>query len=456
MPRPYRAQDWIGLVLVLAAAAGARLWYLGAHDDWGQGNAHHQYGVQDGALAPRADWHWLCRLSDGELSGDYAAPAPLSPGFETTAHVAPGYPYFCRVVDFANRRGGGSAEQFYVILKWSQFALGTLACTCVFFLARRAFPSAAVAFLAGLLAAANPFWVLNVPEFDDGVLASFLVSWSLALGARAGARGGVVTSLLFGLALAGASLVRAALLSFALVALAWYLWRCRTLRFGWMYALLAFLGFANGQGVWAVRNYQEFQQPVPVVTTAWYHLWVGNQPTADGGPLTGALAAEEILGPDRVEELKRVSSQPERYASLAAEVRQEVEMHPAQTAVRRFQAALAFLVGKASVTQKDFALRGPEEQWLGVAVAVFLTGLLFLALLGWRWSYAWRGTSMPLQLALVWIPLPYILTHAEMLHGPRLPLDGPLCCLTALALVCFVPGVNQPLLAGPTTPAEDR
>ena len=60
--------------------------------------------------------------------------------------------------------------------------------------------------------------------------------------------------------------------------------------------------------------------------------------------------------------------------------------------------------------------------------------LLLLAGLGWRWSYAWQRPSMPASLAVVWIPLPYLLSHAEALSGPRLPLDGVLLCYAALWL----------------------
>jgi hypothetical protein len=48
----------------------------------------------------------------------------------------------------------------------------------------------------------------------------------------------------------------------------------------------------------------------------------------------------------------------------------------------------------------------------------------------------------------MWIPLPYILSHAEALSGPRLPLDGVLLCYSAFAIGCLVPGWSARLLAG--------
>jgi hypothetical protein len=83
----------------------------------------------------------------------------------------------------------------------------------------------------------------------------------------------------------------------------------------------------------------------------------------------------------------------------------------------------------------------------------WLAGMLVLALVGWRWSYAWRWESFPLALAAFWVPLPYVLGHAEALSGPRMPLDGVLLCFAALALVGLLP-TSGPLLnpekAGPT------
>jgi hypothetical protein len=82
--------------------------------------------------------------------------------------------------------------------------------------------------------------------------------------------------------------------------------------------------------------------------------------------------------------------------------------------------------------------------------------LLLFGALGWRWSYAWRWESLPASLAVFWIPLPYILSHAENLSGPRLPLDGVLLCYVALALICLIPVVGRPLLHGPAPESESE
>ncbi len=91
-----------------------------------------------------------------------------------------------------------------------------------------------------------------------------------------------------------------------------------------------------------------------------------------------------------------------------------------------------------------------------VILAATMIVLLGLGFLGWRWTYGWRTESMPAALAVIWIPLPYILTHAEALHGPRLPLDGVLLCYVAFALCCFLPGVGGYLFAGSAIVKAER
>ena len=53
---------------------------------------------------------------------------------------------------------------------------------------------------------------------------------------------------------------------------------------------------------------------------------------------------------------------------------------------------------------------------------------------------------------VIWIPLPYILSHAAEFSGPRLPLDGVLLCYSAFALLCLVPGLGGWLLRGAPPP----
>jgi hypothetical protein len=249
------------------------------------------------------------------------------------------------------------------------------------------------------------------------------------------------------------------MLPFAFVALAWYLLRTRTLPRGWLGALLAFLGFANGLAPWAVHTAMLYGEPTPVVDSVYLHLWIGNNPQATGGPLS-----EDALPPRLAARMREVPSdrQPQRYGLLAREAAEEWRRNPEASLRRRAWAALAFWTGERFLTDPEHRLTetvpGVGPEWLSMAPTVLLGWLLAvaaLALLGWRWTYAWRRESMPAMLAVVLAPLPYVLGHAEALHGARLPLDGILICYAAFALLCLLPGVRQPLLDGPQASAPE-
>jgi 4-amino-4-deoxy-L-arabinose transferase-like glycosyltransferase len=384
----------------------------------------------------------------------FASRAPFAEHEEPTAHASPGYPWLLSWL--ARLVPEGSLPR---AVRWLQVGLGTLTAGFYFFFARRAFRSLLVGVLAGVLAGLDPFWIVSVSAVADGVVAAFLLGLVLMLAARAGETGGAVASLLFGLGLAGLALVRAALLPFAFVAIIWFLWRSRCLHRGWLAALLALLGFLNGLLPWTVRNIQVFHEPVPVVDSAYLHLWIGNNPEATGGPATQAM-----LRNAPVQELQAISHQPRRYASLAPRVWREVGDRPAETIHRRLKAAIIFFTGAQWLEDGTLAeqVRGPEGDtmpaWLQTGYPLLfqaaLAGLLLLGLLGWRWTYGWRWESLPAVLALVCVPLPYILGHGEALSGPRLPLDGVLISFAAFVLACLNPLVRVQLLeaigAGPS------
>ena len=124
------------------------------------------------------------------------------------------------------------------------------------------------------------------------------------------------------------------------------------------------------------------------------------------------------------------------------------------------RAALMFFVGEQWLKDGTMAEVTPTGQesmpdWLkknqAVTLQATLLAMFVLAILGWRWSYGWRWESATATLAMLWVPLPYILGHAEGLSGPRLPLDGVLLTYAAFALACLIPGIGGPLLDPPDT-----
>jgi hypothetical protein len=464
--------DFLFLVLVLLAAAGARVGYLLVYADRA-GNAG-PYLVQGPPtpltdLPPKTELRGQARpteldslvhnLKEHQWFGSLA---PFAAGEEQTAHVAPGYPWLlsllARVLDPAS---------FEPAVRWIQAGLGTLTAGLYFLFARRAFRSLAVGTVAGLFVALHPFWVIDTASLSDGTLAATVIALALFLGARASQTAGPFASLLYGLTLAGAALVRAAFLPFSFAALVWFLLHSRTESRGWLGALLAFLGFANGLAPWTVRNYQVFGEPVPVVDSTYLHLWIGNNPHATGGPVTEQAVreadAQEIEKSDTGKplSLRDIKEQPRRYNKLGGLVLKEVKRDPAGTLHRRLNAFVYFFLGEhyfrtGHLGEARGSLSEVERAGFEEVLAATLLVLLLLAPIGWRWSYAWRAETMPLSLAVLWLPVPYILGHASALHGPRLPLDGALLCYVAFALVCLVPGYGTALREGVRkAPAEE-
>jgi hypothetical protein len=242
------------------------------------------------------------------------------------------------------------------------------------------------------------------------------------------------------------------------VALLWLLWECRRFSFGWFAGFLALVGFTNGLAPLAIRNYYEFEQPVPVVTSMYWHLWMGNNPHATGSTLDENVLRES-LPKQRLKTLLD-EQQARRYRSLADEVSDEIQAHPTETIGRRVDAALIFFLGerwfkdrRLSSLQEPNDGVAPPPEWLADHAETILLGTLFgvlvLALLGWRMSHTWRRYGRLGTIAALCMPLPYVLSHAEYLSGPRLPLDGVLLCYAAFALASLVPG-----LVG--TPVENR
>ncbi len=417
--RRFTWKEALLLAMVVAVAAGARASYLARCADSSRNS---------GPLRVETPLPELDRLVTNLKNQRFVLPTGEDGADEDTAALSPGYPV---VMAGVNRLVDDAVLPS--TMRWLQCGLGALTAGLYFLFARRAFDSTPVAVVAGLLCALHPFWIVDAAVLADGVLASFLLAFALFLGARAGQTMGPLASLLYGLSLAALALVRAALLPFAFVALAWFLWRSRSLPRGWLAALLAFLGFVNGLAPWTFRNWQLHGEPVPIVDSMYYHLWIGNRPA----PAEGSNDNAPVRRPTRLE----------RDREYSQRIRQEISDHPAETVRRRLLAGLHFLFGERWIQSGVLAEAtdlADAPDWLAgsypVILETTLLGMLGLGLLGWRWTYGWRARAMPSSLAMVWIPLPYVLSHATTLSGARLPLDGVLLTYAAFALACLLPG----------------
>jgi hypothetical protein len=421
--RPFRWPDILSLLLVLVVAGGLRAGYLYYYADLGRNEG-------------------ICRIQgDFYQNEGITWYGPRPPAQDLDASYSPGYPY---LLAWIKQISPDDPVRAGSLVRWLQCGVSAITAALYFLFARRAFRSLVVGALAGLAVAANPFAIANIAEFNDGVVTSFLLALVLLLGTRANEEFVPVGSIFYGLSLAALSLFRAACLPFAFVAMVWYLLRCRTLGRGWLCAFLAFLAFVNGLAPWTVRNVQVLGEAVPIVDSTYFHLWIGNNPQATGG--SPMLVVMPIPGRG-----------PQRYDSLAPRVVDEVRNNPLATMRRRLAAAGFFLFGEQFFNDHRLAApvgdtqppAGVEEALTGV-----LLGAIPLALLGWRWSYAWRRESMPAALAVIWLPLPYLLAHAEWLHGPRLPLDGLFLTFAAFGLLCLIPGYGKTLRHGQLVAVE--
>jgi 4-amino-4-deoxy-L-arabinose transferase-like glycosyltransferase len=454
------------LLAILAVAACTRFWYLAKFTDHGLTDGPWHVQAATLSLVPAADGKEQSEqdtlLKNLRESHWFGAKAPLANGEEKTADVAPGYIWS---LYWLERLPLGNAPLPQRV-RWVQCLLGVLTAGLYFWLALLMFDNRLTAILSGLFCAFHPFWIVNASEIQDGVMATFLLSAVLFLGTRANQAAGALSSLLFGLALAGLALVRAALLPFTVLALLGFLWRIRSISRGWLCALLAVLAFVNALAPWTFRNYKSFNVPVPVADSAWLHLWMGNNEHSRGGPqsdetIVSTLAAERDQDPKlTTDELAGLSQAP-RYDGLARDVLRQIRHDPAAALNHRLQAAVCFLFGEKWLDSGELWAANPDaadvsSPWQRTFAAAFygsMAIMIMLGILGWRWSYAWHRSSILAACAFMFIPFPYIISHAGLLSGPRLPLDGVLLCYAAFALTCFVPGIAPRQFSGP--PAGD-
>jgi 4-amino-4-deoxy-L-arabinose transferase-like glycosyltransferase len=435
--RRFTALDALLLLLVLAVAGAGRAWYLSACCR--QGTDEGPYQVQDAWQEERDTL--VHSLSE---SRRLVSKAPLAAGEEKTAHASFVYPLILSALD----QSAGDLAVTYQRMRWLQVGLGALTAALYYLIARRAFQRRFTALVAGLLCAAYPFWIVNTAEVNDGVLASLLLALCLFLGIRGGQQGGALTSLFYGIALAALGSLRIAYLLFAFVAILWFLRRSSQLPRGWMYALVAVLGFVCGLFPWFAQTYRSFGDVSTMASAPLLHFWIGNNSQATGGPQTDATMTEALAGHDPDITALHQMGQAERYRTLARAGWNEMFANPGATWQRRMRAAIAFLVGDNWLRTGQLVgheTTGQEDipDWLSRSATALFAGsllvMLVLGVIGWRWSAVWRYEAMPTSLAAFWIFLPYLLTHAESFHGPRLPLDGVLLCYTALVICSLVP-----------------
>lgn len=466
LPQRFTATDIVTLFVAMAVAATLRVLYLTTFAAAGESagplrvqdapRAVPAYAVAVDEANPRDSVNELDELAANLVrDGTFRAHAPFAAQAEPTAHLAPLYPAFLALLE--SRLSWPKRDCW---ARWVNMVLGTLTVGLCYLLARRAFASRAAGVLTAYAAALHPGWIVQTADVSDGVLTGFLLTLGLVQFIYAHERGGLVKSVLVGLTLGLVMLARGSLWPMVLVSVVWYAIRCgREFRQGWLYGLLMLLGVLVTFLPWTIRNTRAVQTFQPIVDSGAYHLWVGNNPQATGGSLDESrlltIYAQQV-GKELDEARKELAdlSQVRRYSKLEELAWQEIAARPSQAIQRRAVATLGFFTGHDWLAHERLwhgtiepPEPGQEESALHAAGRAVYAGyfiaftwlLLGLALLGWRWSFAYRNESAPLGLAMLTVPLPVMLTHATALPTHRLPLDGVLLAFGAFAVLWLFP-----------------
>src|SRR5258708_5142323 len=121
--------DVLAFVLIVAAAAGVRVWDLNTAADNATTNG--PLRVQDAGPSAPSDANPRGRASGTELDvlvenlkehNKFAARPPFAKAEEETAHISPGYPYFLSLIE----RLTGDADKTDQLARWIQAGLGAL------------------------------------------------------------------------------------------------------------------------------------------------------------------------------------------------------------------------------------------------------------------------------------------------------------------------------------------
>lgn len=297
--------EFIALALVLLVGALVRAAYLAEN----RRNPDFEYPAVD------AGYHdyWARALATGDwaLQGrlEYDPKIPASPYFRP-----PGYPYFLALV--YRLCGPG-----YLAPRVVQHGLGLLNVLLLFALARRWIGRGTAVAAAALMAV---YWIQIYfeEEFLEPVLVvAISLLMMLALAALL-AKPRRTMAFLAGLLLAMSALARPNALVFAPLAALWLLsvfgWR----RKGWVLAVLFGLGCMAGVLPATVRNWVVGHDRVLISANAGINLYIGNNPTANGGFVDvgdgagGGFGTSDVY-PVILRQLERQAGRPLKYSEVS-------------------------------------------------------------------------------------------------------------------------------------------
>jgi 4-amino-4-deoxy-L-arabinose transferase-like glycosyltransferase len=330
----------------------------------------------------QAPWPWEVEVMSralvetGMLGFNWFGRTPIEP----SAFLPPVYPLF---VAGAMWLGGA---QYVLALRLAQLVVSTIGVAVLVLVAREVAGSRGLGFLAGLIGALYPTFVIATVQVNTVALEVLFVEL-FALGLLRWWRDRSLAWLVgSGLALGLLTLTRGPAALLWLVVAAWLLFvrpsAAVPLR---LLQLAAFtLAMIVPMVPWAARNYVVFHQPVLIATNAGYNFWVGHNASANGEFDSTWGANQPLI------DQSAALSEPERDRFYMQRALAYVRDHPADEvalSARKLWYFLWFRPALGSSYQNDQRLRDAGELALMAgygAIVPFAIAGMWLTRRDWR------------------------------------------------------------------------
>jgi hypothetical protein len=369
--------------------------------------------LPDGAwLATGVAGHGETRLTAGAWTSCWVE--PVASDLPETPFFSPGLPGVLSVV----QRCGIQANPD-LCLRWIAVLLGCvapLAAYCLIF-STGACPNRACA--AGCLIAIDPLLVAATSFSVPAALTGSMVIFSLATALGTVRSGNWALAGLTGLSAAGASLLEARLLPWAIVLVSWTIFRLRLQTLGWMAMVSGSVAFLVPLATTYAGTAKHMGEPWPV------------------SPSWGSyIAAGAEIDPRASEELPETETPIQRSKRLGKIALRQISHAPATWIAGRWKNIPTVLLGAESPAQipertgadsKSIGASGLGGWWLLVLPVLAGIGLVTLA--------SGMGHGGLLTLSLLIMPLPWLLGPVTSDLSARIPLEPVLILLVALGVL---------------------
>ena len=357
------------------------------------------------------------------LAGGNGFSSPFHEATGPTAVLPPGYPALLSVIF---RVFGTMTPESAAVAIAFNLLFSAATGLAIFSLAKRTVGESAAVIAAWVWALYPPVILSAAFHVWDTSLTILLAAVGCLLATRLDA-GGWKMWLLYGALWGTGALVNPSLLTIYGVLFLWACWRQQRRGAAWRRnAVLAALLLVAVLAPWTARNYLRLHRWVPIRTNFALELWVGNHEGADG---FFRVMLHPLGNPAKMLQYRQ-RGEAGYMAWKQHQAMMFIEQHPMEfLRLTRFRMSCFW----GGVYDSGYA---------AIVLPTTLLGLLGLLLLARNnrelmWLYA---------LPLVFYPLPYYLTHADLRF--RLPAEPLLACLTGYAVATMAAGVRRRMALG--------